>query len=175
MYYPKNNYNELSNELFKNPTSEYRGTPFWSWNCKLDPTELCRQIEIFKKMGFGGFYMHPRDGLDTEYLSEEFMDAVKKCADKAEKEDMLACLYDEDRYSSGFAGGILTKNPRYRERKLLFTREELKAENDRDTASENGGRYLEFVYDITVNENNELISFKIIDKNDTADGEKWYA
>ena len=175
MYYPKNNYNELSNELFKNPTSEYRGTPFWSWNCKLDPTELCRQIEIFKKMGFGGFYMHPRDGLDTEYLSEEFMDAVKKCADKAEKEDMLACLYDEDRYSSGFAGGILTKNPRYRERKLLFTREELKAENDRDTASENGGRYLEVVYDITVNENNELISFKIIDKNDTADGEKWYA
>ena len=73
---------------FKNPPSIYRSAPFWSWNCKLDPTELCRQIEIFKKMGFGGFYMHPRDGLDTEYLSEEFMDAVKKCADKAEKEDI---------------------------------------------------------------------------------------
>lgn len=81
MYYPKSKDKELSDELFKYPTSEYRATPFWAWNCKLEPKELCRQIEIFKKMGFGGFYMHSRDGLDTAYLGDEFMEAVKRCAD----------------------------------------------------------------------------------------------
>ena len=67
--------------------------------------------------------MHSRDGLDTAYLGDEFMEVVKRCADKAKDENMLACLYDEDRYSSGFAGGLLTKNRRYSERQLLFTRE----------------------------------------------------
>ena len=37
MYYPKSKDEELSNELFEQPTSEYRATPFWAWNCKLEP------------------------------------------------------------------------------------------------------------------------------------------
>lgn len=60
MLYKKNLQKELDNELFRNPTSEYRATPFWAWNCKLDKDELCRQIEIFKEMGLGGFHMHVR-------------------------------------------------------------------------------------------------------------------
>ncbi len=175
MYYPKNKDRELSEELFKNPTSEYRATPFWSWNCKLDPAELCRQIDDFKKMGFGGFYMHSRSGLATDYLGEEFMDAVKKCADKAKKENMLACLYDEDRYSSGFGGGFVTSIPRYRQRSLVFTREEMKSEPDRDKASETGDTYLEAVYDITANENGEMIDYRLISTNEKARGEKWFA
>lgn len=175
MYYPKCKDEELSNELFKQPTSEYRATPFWAWNCKLEPKELCRQIEVFKEMGFGGFYMHSRDGLDTAYLGDEFMEAVKRCADKAKDEKMLACLYDEDRYSSGFAGGLLTRNRRYSERQLLFTREKREGNRDRENAAETGDRYLEAVYDIIFNENKELESFKIIDENDTPLGEKWYA
>ena len=35
MLYPKNKSVKLENSLFENPTSEYRGAPFWSWNCKL--------------------------------------------------------------------------------------------------------------------------------------------
>ena len=40
MFYPKNKEKELSRGLFKNPTAEYRGTPFWAWNCKLSKDEL---------------------------------------------------------------------------------------------------------------------------------------
>ena len=36
MLYPRNLSKELDRELFKNPTSEYRGTPFWAWNGKLE-------------------------------------------------------------------------------------------------------------------------------------------
>ena len=48
----------FNEELFKNPTSEYRAAPFWAWNDKLEKDELLRQIEVFKKMGLGGFHMH---------------------------------------------------------------------------------------------------------------------
>jgi len=63
-----------------------------------------------------------RVGLDTEYLGSEFMDMVRACVDYAEKKNMLACLYDEDRWPSGCAGGKVMKNhPEYKEKHLLFT------------------------------------------------------
>ena len=60
MLYKKKNEPVLTEELFKNPTSEFRGAPFWAWNCKLDKDELLRQIDVLKEMGFGGAHMHVR-------------------------------------------------------------------------------------------------------------------
>ena len=114
MLYKKNRGAELDMELFRNPTAEYRGTPFWAWNCKLDQEQVCRQVDYFKEMGFGGFHMHCRVGLATPYLSEEFMDCIKACVQKAKKEEMLAWLYDEDRWASGAAGGFVTKDKKFR-------------------------------------------------------------
>lgn len=91
------------------------------------------------------------------------MAVVKKCVDKAEQEGMLACLYDEDRYSSGFAGGLLTTDPRYRKRRLLFT-ETAKESVDRETAEKEGKRYLVATYDIVLNCKNELQGYRLIDK-----------
>ena len=71
MLYKKKDDALLDSALFENPTAEYRGTPFWAWNCKLDKDELLRQIEMFKVMGLGGFHMHVRSGMATEYLSDE--------------------------------------------------------------------------------------------------------
>ncbi|MBL8028589.1 MAG: hypothetical protein JNL74_19345 [Fibrobacteres bacterium] len=104
--------------IVRNPGSEYRGKPFWAWNGKLEPEELRRQIRLMKDMGLGGFFMHSRVGLDTEYLSEEWFRNVDACIDEAEKQDMEAWLYDEDRWPSGAAGGLVTKNIKYRMRRL---------------------------------------------------------
>lgn len=120
MLYPRK-LSELSEELFRNPTSEYRGAPFWAWNTKLTKDELLEQIDNFKIMGMGGFHIHSRTGLAIDYLGEEFMDLVKSCNEKAKEEGMLCWLYDEDRWPSGFAGGYVTKDSRYRERFLVFT------------------------------------------------------
>ena len=84
-------------ELFENPTREYRGKPFWSWNGKLEEAELCRQVDVFKEMGFGGYFMHSRTGLETEYLGEEWFDLTNSCADYGRKAGMESWLYDEDR------------------------------------------------------------------------------
>lgn len=111
----------LDPELFFAPPARYRGAPFWSWNDRLDKARLLRQIEWLHAMGMGGFFMHPRTGLATEYLGQHFLDCVSACADKAASLQMLAWLYDEDRWPSGYAGGLITREPACRERYLLFT------------------------------------------------------
>ncbi|QGQ96075.1 hypothetical protein EHS13_14910 [Paenibacillus psychroresistens] len=90
---------------FNNPPVEYRSVPFWSWNSKLEQDELDRQVDGFKAQGMGGFMMHVREGLETPYLGEEFIDRIKETVNKAKSAGMYAWLYDEDRYSSGMAGG----------------------------------------------------------------------
>jgi alpha-L-rhamnosidase len=105
---------------FKSPSNAYRGIPFWAWNGKLEHEELRRQIGVFKEMGLGGFFMHSRIGLTTQYLGEEWFECIKTCLDEAKKQGLKAWLYDEDRWPSGAAGGLVTVNPEYRQRMLIM-------------------------------------------------------
>ncbi len=184
MLYPENNTEKLSIELFKNPTSNYRSAPFWGWNSKLDDNELLWQIEIMKSMGFGGFHMHARTGLATTYLSDEFIEKVKLCVRKAKAENMFVWLYDEDRWPSGAAGGLVTKDINNRAKHLLFTTKpygsvgEMKpAEKVMSTVkavrTENG--HLLACYDIQLDDEGYLLGWKRIDEDEEARGKKWYA
>jgi len=120
--YPRNRQTKsLDWELFRAPTSEYRGTPFWCWNNKLSWKQLERQIEHFKTMGMGGFHIHVRTGLSTPYLGQEFMSLIKASTEKAESQQMLTWLYDEDRWPSGYGGGLVTQDEKFRAKHLLFT------------------------------------------------------
>ena len=112
--------NESFLKQFRCPSSEYRGAPFWSWNGKLAPSELRRQVRLLHEGGCGGFFMHSRVGLDTAYLSDDWFECVKASIDEAEKLGMKAWLYDEDRWPSGAAGGLVTKDPKYRQRWLAM-------------------------------------------------------
>ncbi|MBC8077520.1 MAG: hypothetical protein H7Y32_15710, partial [Chloroflexales bacterium] len=120
--YPRNITARLDLALFRDPPAEYRGVPFWAWNGKLTRDLLLRQITIFRQMGFGGFHIHPRLGLTTTYLSDEFMGLVQACVEQARREGMRAWLYDEDRWPSGFAGGLVTRDIVHRAKHLLLTR-----------------------------------------------------
>ena len=91
---------------FKNPSAEFRGAPFWAWNNRLNKEQLVKQVGYFREMGMGGYHIHCRTGLDTEYLGEEFMDCVKSCEEEGKKQGLFTYLYDEDRWPSGAAGGI---------------------------------------------------------------------
>ncbi len=106
-------------EKFLNPQSIYRGAPFWSLNDLLDDKELERQIKQMAKEGMGGFFMHSRVGLLTPYLSEEWMKRIKNCVNKARESGIKAWLYDEDRWPSGFAGGVVpAKSDEYKMKRL---------------------------------------------------------
>lgn len=101
-------------EKWKNPGAEYRSIPFLSMNGELEKEELISQLEVFRQMGTGGAFLHPRTGLSTEYMSEEWLDFVEVCVDALAKNGMGAWLYDEDRWPSGTCGGLVTQNPRFR-------------------------------------------------------------
>lgn len=85
--------------------------PFWSWNDRLKPEELRRQIQNMYDLGMKGFFMHARGGLETEYLSDEWFDDVRVCIEEARRLGMEAWSYDENGWPSGFAGGILLEDP----------------------------------------------------------------
>ena len=97
-------YNQLKKD-FVSPNTQHRSLPFWAWNDALCGEELVRQIHSMKEQGIGGFFMHSREGLETEYLSKEWFDLIKTCVDAAKEAGMEAWLYDEDRWPSGTAGG----------------------------------------------------------------------
>ena len=184
MLYKKNDAPELSRELFKNPTSEYRGTPFWAWNAALEKDELLRQIDVFKEMGLGGFHMHVRTGMDTEYLSPEFFSLIRACVDHAKEKEMLAWLYDEDRWPSGSAGGFVTKDPAFRQRYLMFTPfanedsapTEVDAHVSSAAASRTNAGKLLCRYEVVLDENNCLASYRrLADGEEAKAGEVWYA
>ena len=46
MLYKKNLTEGLDPAVFADPGAEYRATPFWAWNARLEEEELLRQIGI---------------------------------------------------------------------------------------------------------------------------------
>jgi len=97
----------MNKKDIKNPPKKYRPTPFWSWNEKLDTEETKRQIGEMDKAGMGGFFMHARGGLQTEYLGDEWFDNVKASITESEKRGMYPWAYDENGWPSGFGDGVV--------------------------------------------------------------------
>ncbi|MFH1615824.1 MAG: glycosyl hydrolase [Planctomycetota bacterium] len=110
--------NEQLYQQFLNPSNQYRGKLFSMWNSNVDKEELRRQIRMCRQRGFGGFQMFVGVGLAIPYLTDEWFDVIEACCDEAEKNDIEFWLSDEDRWPSGAAGGIVTKDPRFRQRRL---------------------------------------------------------
>lgn len=99
----------------------YRCIPFWSWNDELDEKGLVEQVEWMHENGVGGFFMHARGGLKTEYLGEKWFSCIKACCEKAEELGMEAYAYDENGWPSGFVGGKLLDDMENHDRYLTFT------------------------------------------------------
>ena len=111
----------FSEQEFQAPGREYRGAPFWSWNGKLEQSRIDEQLRVFQKMGFGGYHIHSRIGLETEYLGKEFMQLVQHCCRYGDELGMDTRLYDEDKWPSGAGGGRVTCDRAYASRYLLFS------------------------------------------------------
>jgi SAM-dependent methyltransferase len=100
-------------ESFADPGAEWRPMPFWFWNSRLDPAEIERQVYLMHEAGLGGFFMHARFGLETEYMSEDWMLCVRKAVRAAQQCGLRAWLYDEYPFPSGVGGLEVTRNPEY--------------------------------------------------------------
>ena len=175
MLYDKWKKSEFSEEIFKNPTNEFRGAPFWAWNSSLNPDVLSEQVDLFADMGFGGFNMHVRQGLETPYLSGDFFKAIKSCVKRAEEKNMHAWLYDEDRWPSGAAGGFATKIVKNRVKALVLLTEKLEnAVYDYHDAVETGAPVFVAAFSLNLNEDGVLVSYKRVGEDEPSDNKRYF-
>ncbi|MBN2698260.1 MAG: hypothetical protein JXR52_05490 [Bacteroidales bacterium] len=102
-------------EKFLDPPEAYRSFAFYSLNDRLDTAEIKKQVRAFDEGGLGGFYLHSRSGLLTEYLGSDWWKAMDAGVKTAEETGLHAWFYDEDKWPSGYAGGIIPlKNEMFR-------------------------------------------------------------
>jgi hypothetical protein len=108
---------------FLDPPKEYSMAPLWSWNGRLEPEELKRQIDQMVEKGVYGAFMHAREGLDqteTPYFSEGWWNAVQTCVHHGERTGFKTWIYDEDKWPSGSAGGrTIARDPEHNRAKVL--------------------------------------------------------
>ncbi|KAG7406443.1 hypothetical protein Forpe1208_v014375 [Fusarium oxysporum f. sp. rapae] len=134
-------------------------------------------------MGMGGFHIHSRVSLNTPYIGAEFMDHIKASVGAAKVKGLLACLYDEDRWPSGAAGGlVVADNPQYKAMHLLLTKREygsfrlpppLQGANGQARRSELGSLIAR--YNLHRGDDGLVTSFKRLDDDDTAGSDTWFA
>ena len=90
---------------FSEPPREYTTAPFFVWNAEITRDEIDKFMEGFKKAGSSQVFIHPRPGLITEYLSENWFELYQYTVEKGKELGMDVWIYDENSYPSGFAGG----------------------------------------------------------------------
>ncbi len=79
--------------------------PLWVWNDRVTEDKIELQLADLKAHGMGGAFIHPRPGLITPYLSEEWLSLCQHAVETGKKLGLEIWLYDENSYPSGFAGG----------------------------------------------------------------------
>jgi len=90
---------------FSEPPREYSTAPFFVWNAEITKEEIDKDLISFKNAGSSQVFIHPRPGLITEYLSENWFELFQHAVEKGKELGMNVWIYDENSYPSGFAGG----------------------------------------------------------------------
>lgn len=111
----------IGEKEFKDPSSAFKGAPFWSINDLLDEDRVRREVQLLDRAGYGGAFFHAREGLVTPFLSEEWFNAFRASVEEAEKCNMSIWIYDELWWPSGFAGGpVPFSSSKYRAKALIM-------------------------------------------------------
>jgi hypothetical protein len=96
-------------DAFRNPPAAYRSAPLWVWNDRITSGSIDEGLADLQRHGIGGVFIHPRPGLITPYLSDEWLSLCRHAVNSGKKLGMKIWIYDENSYPSGFAGGIVSE------------------------------------------------------------------
>ncbi len=92
-------------ESFTSPGKRFGSAPLWVWNKDVDSASIRTMLQQFKDNAFGGVFVHPRAGLVTPYLSDQWVSLYQFTVQEAKRIGLDVWIYDENSYPSGFAGG----------------------------------------------------------------------
>lgn len=97
---------------FADPPASHRPMPFFVWNGEVSRRRITEVLEQYAARGCGGCFIHPRTGLVTDYLSDEWFELWGHALAESKRLGLECHIYDENSYPSGFAGGhVYTRNP----------------------------------------------------------------
>jgi len=91
--------------LLAKPPRQFSSAPLWVWNDPLTDEQIVSTLHDLAGQDVKQVFVHPRPGLITPYLSDEWFRLWKLALKTAESLDMNVWIYDENSYPSGFAGG----------------------------------------------------------------------
>jgi len=94
-------------KLFADPPRQYSSGPLWVWNDLLTEKQIRGTLRDLAGQKVKQVWVHPRPGLMTPYLGDDWFRLWKIALDEAERLDMNVWIYDENSYPSGFAGGLV--------------------------------------------------------------------
>ena len=78
----------------------------------MSENKITEMLEQFKEVGIGGGFVHPRQGMVTEYLSERWFELWQHAINESKRLGLECHIYDENSFPSGFGGGhVLSKKP----------------------------------------------------------------
>jgi len=103
-------------EQFSQPPAEYSPTPFWFLNDNLQEDRIAQNLEELKAKGISSVIIHPRTGLEIEYLSPLYWERITFICESLKRLRMTGWLYDEYNWPSGPVGGkLLREHPEYKQ------------------------------------------------------------
>ncbi|MBI2914733.1 MAG: hypothetical protein HYY08_02295 [Firmicutes bacterium] len=97
-------------EAFLHPRKDFGPAPFWFWNSRMEPREIEEQMRQMAEKAVYEVFLHPRYGLETGYLSEDYWMCVLAAVRAAQELGMKVWLYDEYNWPSGPAGGFALRD-----------------------------------------------------------------
>ena len=94
-------------QRFANPGVDYATAPLWVWNDLLTEEQVRSTLADLNAQRVNMAFVHPRPGLATPYLTQDWFTLWSAALDEAQKRGMKIWIYDENSYPSGFAGGYV--------------------------------------------------------------------
>jgi len=117
--------------LFTEPPRQYSSAPLWVWNDMLTEEQIVGTMRDLAGQKVKQVFVHPRPGLMTPYLSDDWFRLWQAALREAERLDMNVWIYDENSYPSGFAGGFVPESmPQSRGRGLFLDEQEVTGKLD---------------------------------------------
>jgi hypothetical protein len=94
---------------WRNPPPEYGPEPYFDMSGSVDQTEVQRDLDAMKALGFRAVTPQAGVNMPFEYLSPEYFKFFQMLVAEAKKRDMRVWIVDDIGYPSGFAGGKFSR------------------------------------------------------------------
>jgi len=100
------------------PPRTYRPLVAYALNARLEADALRERVDWFHQIGYGGLMIMAWPGLPNAFMDDDWLASVGHVLDRAADLELEAWIWDDWTFPSGFGGGLVTQEPRYRARRL---------------------------------------------------------